>query len=696
MPTRQERIEGGLLGLLVGDALGVPYEFQPPARIPARRRRSSSSRPTGYPRAHAGVPPGTYSDDGAQALCLLASLLDRGRLDPDDLARRLLDWYETGYLAVDGQVFDVGIQTSQAFRALKAGTPALEAGPADERANGNGSLMRVLPLALWHKGTDAELVEDACTQSVVTHGHVRSQLCCALYCLWARRTLEGVGRPLARGRRRAPRWSWPTTPRGSTSWTPRSAPTTPPSRPAGATSSTACSRPGGRRPPGTFEQVVKAAVALGHDTDTTAAVAGGIAGLRDGRAGHPRPLARRPPRPRALRAAVCRALVAHAGLTEPESGPAIPDHSHSQELPTRIESAARAGRLGGSGRPGTAVHPARDGRQARNAVGKDSRRDARRRSAVVGVLAAVPPRAGRPRSPGAAAPGGGGAGLRHDAAERPHARPPPLHRRLRLHRRRLAAGRPAPPARAPRPEQAPGRPLPRPGPQRHLLDDHRPADPPPRAAPGARLRGVHLRLPRLGREQPRRRDRQGQRAGSARPSCSKSARAAGPSTRSPATTSPPCSTTSRSATGSDRVNWVGHSLGGMLMFAFLETLARPRPGRQLRGDGRDDRVRQVPPDRHAPGQPQPPAARLGGQPRPARAAADVRPLPRPRPDRPVLLHVGQRRPDHRLPVLRLHAGRHRPRGPGAARPLPGVRPLRLGRPHVSTTPPGSARSPCRR
>src|SRR5207245_4090769 len=70
------------------------------------------------------------------------------------------------------------------------GVPPHRAGAADEMANGNGSLMRVLPLALWHRGTDEELVRDAHTQSLVTHGHPRAQACCALYCLWARCELE--------------------------------------------------------------------------------------------------------------------------------------------------------------------------------------------------------------------------------------------------------------------------------------------------------------------------------------------------------------------------------------------------------------------------------------------------------------------------------------------------------------------------
>src|SRR4051812_15206696 len=184
MPTRLERIEGGLVGLLVGDALGVPYEFHPPEAIP-NASEIEFEPPQNFRRAHAGTPPGTWSDDGAQALALLSSLLDRGRLDPQDLGRRLLEWHDLGRFAVDRRVFDVGIQTGTALRALHKGPPALETGPAEERTNGNGSLMRVLPLALWHLGSDAELVADARLQSRVTHGHIRSQACCALYCLWA-------------------------------------------------------------------------------------------------------------------------------------------------------------------------------------------------------------------------------------------------------------------------------------------------------------------------------------------------------------------------------------------------------------------------------------------------------------------------------------------------------------------------------
>jgi ADP-ribosylglycohydrolase len=143
--------------LLVGDALGVPYEFHPPAAIPAIEEIDLEP-PAGFERSHARVPPGTYSDDGAQALCLLDSLLSCDTFDPEDLGRRLVRWYQAGYLAVDGEVFDCGVQTGAALRALIGGAHAVQAGPSLVSANGNGSLMRVLPLALWHRGPDAELV----------------------------------------------------------------------------------------------------------------------------------------------------------------------------------------------------------------------------------------------------------------------------------------------------------------------------------------------------------------------------------------------------------------------------------------------------------------------------------------------------------------------------------------------------------
>jgi ADP-ribosylglycohydrolase len=280
MPTHAEKIEGGLLGLLIGDALGVPYEFHPPEALPPLEQIELVP-PAGFPRAHAQVPPGTWSDDGAQALALLASLLERGQLDLPDFGERIANWYQQGYMAVDGLVFDVGIQTRQAIHVMLAGTPAEQAGPVGERANGNGSLMRVLPLALWHRGSDTELVQLAQQQSLPTHGHLRSQVCCALYCLWARRTLQAVADPWQEAVATLRDIYPPNSPESLELETQIK-----PDAPLGGGGSgyvVDClhsARWAMQQP--TYEQVVKAAISLGHDTDTTACVAGGIAGLREG------------------------------------------------------------------------------------------------------------------------------------------------------------------------------------------------------------------------------------------------------------------------------------------------------------------------------------------------------------------------------------------------------------------------------
>ena len=280
MLTGKERIEGGLIGLLVGDALGVPYEFHSAEELPDAAQIEFAP-PSGFERAHKGVPPGTWSDDGALALCLLASLLERGEFDPQDFGKRLVRWYDAGYMAVDGNVFDVGNTTAAGITAFRQGTPPLEAGPDGPYDCGNGALMRALPLALWHQGTDAELARDAALQSRLTHGHLRSQVCCALYVLWARRILQNADAPW-RGAVQTLRGLYADNPAATEELEFNVRPDV---LDAGTGSGYVvdCLRSARwATEQGNYEQVARAAIRLGHDTDTTACVAAGIAGLRDG------------------------------------------------------------------------------------------------------------------------------------------------------------------------------------------------------------------------------------------------------------------------------------------------------------------------------------------------------------------------------------------------------------------------------
>ena len=145
-----ERLEGAVYGHLCGDALGVPYEFTDPAAIDRVEWRGHGT----YDQ-----PPGTWSDDGALMLALLDSLLERG-FDTADQARRALAWKDEGAYAPGAFVFDIGGATSAALAALRSGVPVEQAGAVD--AKGNGSLMRILPVALvFRDEDDGALVEKA-------------------------------------------------------------------------------------------------------------------------------------------------------------------------------------------------------------------------------------------------------------------------------------------------------------------------------------------------------------------------------------------------------------------------------------------------------------------------------------------------------------------------------------------------------
>jgi ADP-ribosylglycohydrolase len=98
-------------------------------------------------------------------------------------------------MAAGGDVFDVSVQTDETLSNLRDGVSPCESGGASEFDNGNGSLMRVLPLAGWHIGSDEALVKDAHLQSLPTHAHPRSLVACAFNCLVARGYLSKLGDP---------------------------------------------------------------------------------------------------------------------------------------------------------------------------------------------------------------------------------------------------------------------------------------------------------------------------------------------------------------------------------------------------------------------------------------------------------------------------------------------------------------------
>lgn len=179
-----------ILGALVGDALGVPYEFQDKATFPSIPETGLEMTPPLEFESTHPVPPGTWSDDGAQILCLQASLSRLGYFDEEDFAKRLLAWRKFGYMTPDGQVFDIGQTTNSALTNMQAHfdtgkpTSVLKCG-LDSGAN--GALMRTLPIALSHTYTliiPHVALSESRKQAGMTHASLESLIAIDFYTQW--------------------------------------------------------------------------------------------------------------------------------------------------------------------------------------------------------------------------------------------------------------------------------------------------------------------------------------------------------------------------------------------------------------------------------------------------------------------------------------------------------------------------------
>lgn len=176
-----DRAKGALVGLALGDALGTTLEFEWRDTQPA-----VTDLVGGGPF---DLAPGEWTDDTSMALCLADSLLAAGGLEADDLIERFCRWYEEGHNSVTGECFDIGTTTAGALRSFRAtGEPLC--GSTDPDSAGNGSLMRLSPVAIrwWHdRGT---AVEAARLQSRTTHGAAQAVEACALF---AELLIEAIG-----------------------------------------------------------------------------------------------------------------------------------------------------------------------------------------------------------------------------------------------------------------------------------------------------------------------------------------------------------------------------------------------------------------------------------------------------------------------------------------------------------------------
>jgi ADP-ribosylglycohydrolase len=170
----RDLIKDALLGVAVGDAVGVPVEFRHREEL----ERSPITGMTGFGTHH--QPPGTWSDDSSMTFCLAEMLC--GEYDLGNLANRFVNWRSHGYWTPHGSVFDIGIATRAAIGRLETGVSPVLAGGKEESSNGNGSLMRILPLLFYIGGKSIEQRFERIKEvSSLTHRHIRSIIACFLY-----------------------------------------------------------------------------------------------------------------------------------------------------------------------------------------------------------------------------------------------------------------------------------------------------------------------------------------------------------------------------------------------------------------------------------------------------------------------------------------------------------------------------------
>lgn len=183
--TTYHFIRSSLLGVAVGDALGVPCEFKDREVI----KNAPNTGMTGYGTHN--MPPGTFSDDASLTFCLAEMLT--GGFDLQVLASNFVKWLHEGYWTATGQTFDVGITTREAISNITKGVKPELAGRTDEHSNGNGSLMRILPLLFYVKDMPVEeRFSHTALVSSVTHAHMRSVVACFYYLEFALKIIQNT------------------------------------------------------------------------------------------------------------------------------------------------------------------------------------------------------------------------------------------------------------------------------------------------------------------------------------------------------------------------------------------------------------------------------------------------------------------------------------------------------------------------
>ncbi len=180
----------GVLGVVTGDALGCPVQFE--------TRKEVAAHPVTGMRGHGTfhLPAGSWTDDSSLTLALLDSIKEKNGIDLDHIMGNFVSWLDKGAFTPYGYAYDIGQGTLRAIRKYKLKKQPLKCGGTDEWNNGNGSLMRILPACLYawvKKLPEEEAVSAIHRVGSLTHGHLRANIACGLYFFMVKAVLDGNG-----------------------------------------------------------------------------------------------------------------------------------------------------------------------------------------------------------------------------------------------------------------------------------------------------------------------------------------------------------------------------------------------------------------------------------------------------------------------------------------------------------------------
>ncbi|GEN68698.1 ADP-ribosylglycohydrolase family protein [Chryseobacterium rhizosphaerae] len=181
----ENKVKAGIMGVCIGDALGVPVEFKDRdylKRFPVTEMQEFGSH---------NQPKGTWSDDSSLTLCL-AEVLTK-EYDLEKIGQSFVQWNKYGHWTAHGRLFDIGGTTREAIARLIKGESARFSGNIFEEDNGNGSLMRILPLAFYLKDEEnlENIYQTVKEVSTITHGHFRSVFACFIYVIFTIQLIKG-------------------------------------------------------------------------------------------------------------------------------------------------------------------------------------------------------------------------------------------------------------------------------------------------------------------------------------------------------------------------------------------------------------------------------------------------------------------------------------------------------------------------